>query len=148
MQRYCGGNKRRGKWKSRGGVLRNADRCGVARAKIGGEGRSRIPRNCCIIFTRRYLVRLPDACDTLLYFRYCEEGVLSRVLHARSCAKVQGDARRRPTLRDRRARLSTATESHRLDKTLDVRGVWENKSVGGIVDSYVCETQHSNLCVV
>lgn len=35
--RYCGGNKRREKWKSRGGVLRNADRCGVARAKIGGS---------------------------------------------------------------------------------------------------------------
>lgn len=53
-------------------------------------------------------------------------------------------------LRDRRARLSTAAESYRLDKTLDVRGVrdCENKSVGGIVASYVRETQRSNLCVV
>lgn len=107
-------------------VMRND---ATSRAKIE-RGISRgISRNCCVIFTRRYLVRLPDACDTLLYFfMYREESVL----HARSCAKVQADAGNGV---DRRYEIDAPdclAESHRLDKTPGVR-TRENKSVGGIV---------------
>lgn len=134
--RYCGGNRRRGKWKSRGVrfvtvPMLHRYPAGATCAKIG-EGRVEgspwgIPQ--LLHYSRRYLVRLLARQFALLYYK--ERRIpLGRV--QKCSARVR---RRRPTLRNRRARLSTAAEMRQLDKTASETSRFARINPDGIVAS-------------
>lgn len=119
--RYCGGNRCRGKWKSRDVHFVTSRRCRCCivippmpraqklRGRRGGGrlGARGVSRNCCTRYTsRRYLVRLLARQFVLLYYKEHRSVV---------CKSVMREAT--STLRNRRARLSTLTELRQLDKT-------------------------------
>lgn len=123
--RYCGGNRRRGKWKSRGVrfvtprqlpmLQRYPDRCHVrkSREKRGRrEDRSSWGIPQLLHYSRRYLIRLLARQFALLY-----NITKSAAFHSVMCKSTARTRRRRPTLRNRRARLSTVAELRQLDKT-------------------------------
>lgn len=84
-------------------------------------------------YSRRYLVRLL-ACQFALL--YCKE----RRVPLRRVQKCSA-RRRRPTLRNRRARLSTVAELRQLDKTAALEASRLVRiNLDGIVAPYVCET--------
>lgn len=119
--RYCGGNRRRGKWKSRGVrfVTRRASTDVVALpvdatcAKVGRRGGRIEARgvscNCCTTHAA-----ISSVCwrASLLYYI-----TKSAAFHSFMCKSTARARRCRPTLRNRRARLSTVAELRQLDKT-------------------------------